>query len=67
MLDTRIQRTIEYHTNRTAKALKLNSSDKDDARKELTLTALEAIKTDTGDMDANRLTYVKAALGRGGR
>lgn len=65
MLDTRIQRTIEYHTNRTAKALKLNSSDKDDVRQELTLTALEAIKTHTGDMDANRLTYVKAALGRG--
>ena len=65
MLDTKIQNAINYHTNRIAKILKLNSSDKDDVRQELTLTALEAIKTHTDDMDANRLTYVKAALSRG--
>lgn len=65
MLDTKIQNAINYHTNWIAKVCKLDAAFADDVRQELTLTALEAIKTHTGDMDANRLTYVKAALGLG--
>jgi len=65
MLNAKIQDTIEYHTNRIAKTCKLDSQSTDDVRQELTLTALEAIKNYTDDINANLLTYVKAALNRG--
>lgn len=65
MLDTRIQNTINYHTNRIIKACKLDAASADDVRQELTLTVLDAMRNHTDGMDANRLTYVKAALGLG--
>ena len=65
MFDPKIQNTIEYHTNKIAKICKLDTQSTDDVRQELTLTALEAMKNYTDDMNANLLTYVKAALNRG--
>lgn len=65
MLDPKIQDTIEYHTRQISRTCKLDVQSTEDVRQELTLTALIAIQNHTGDMSANLLTYVKAALRRG--
>ena len=61
-LTPKIKQAINYHTNRLSRSFRLQFTDKEDVRQELTLKGLEAIQAHTSDMEANVETYAIRAI-----